>query len=257
MLVDSHCHLDFPEYEGKVKDVVGRAMANDVGVMQTICTHLSKFPQVLNVARQFDNVYCSVGVHPHNVKDEPMATVEQIVELTQDPKVIGIGETGLDYFYDHSPREEQKESFVNHIAAAQQTQIPLIVHSRDADQNTLDILGKHMNEKKFPGLIHCFSTGRELAEGAIALGMYVSISGIVTFKKATDLQNIVKELPLEHLLVETDAPFLAPVPHRGKTNEPAFTRHTAEFLAELKGIPYEQVAEITTRNFFDLFAKAR
>lgn len=258
MLVDSHCHLDFPEFAGNIDAIVARANNNDVQVMQTICTHISKFQQVLDVAKRYDNVYCSVGVHPHHADEEAeqLSSPQPLIDFARHEKVIGIGETGLDYFYENAPEEDQKRSFIHHIHAAQETQLPLIVHSRDADEDTLDILSFHMKEKSFPGLIHCFSTKRELAAGAIDLGMSVSIAGIVTFKKATELQDIVKDLPLESLLVETDAPFLAPTPHRGKTNEPAFTRHTAEFIAQLKDIPYDMVAKTTTDNFFTLFSKA-
>lgn len=256
MLVDSHCHLDFPEFQEDLPGFVARAKEEGVGLMQTISTRISTFPNVRSVAEQFDEVYCSVGVHPHNVEDE-MVSTEQLVSYANHDKVIGIGETGLDYFYEHSERELQKESFLNHIAASRETALPIIVHTRDADEDTVEILQSEMKKGSFPGLIHCFSTGRELAEAAIELGMYISISGIVTFKKATDLQESVKALPLESLLVETDAPYLAPVPYRGKTNEPSYVRKTAEFIAELKGVPYETVAEVTTNNFFNLFSKVK
>lgn len=256
MLVDSHCHLNFPDFENKIGEVIERAIANDVGAMQTICTKISEFPDILAIAESYDKLWCSVGVHPNNVADEEPVTAEQLIELSDNQKVIGLGETGLDYFYENSPRELQQQSFREHIKAAQATDLPIIVHTRAADDDTIAILQEEYAQKPFSGLIHCFSTSSKLAYAAIELGMYISISGIVTFKKAVELQDIVKELPLAKLLVETDAPYLAPVPHRGKPNEPAFTRHTAEFIAELKGISYEDVAKVTTENFFRLFGKA-
>lgn len=256
MLVDSHCHLDFPEFQEDMDAVLSRAAENGVGVMQTICTRVTEFPKVLAVAERFPHIYCSVGIHPHNVEEQPKVTVEQLVDYTCHPKVIGIGETGLDFFYDHSPRELQEASFRTHIAAARETKLPLIIHTRNADEKTIEILKDEMQKGVFPALIHCFSTGRALAEQCIDMGIYISISGIVTFKKAQKLQETVKDLPLESLLVETDAPYLAPIPHRGKRNEPAFTRHTAEFIATLKNMAYEEVERVTTENFFRLFTKA-
>lgn len=258
MLVDSHCHLDFPEFSGELPQIVARAGENGIGVMQTICTHITKFPQVLAVAEQFPNVYASVGIHPHNVENEPKVTADEIIALTKSPKVIGIGETGLDYYYEHSPRELQKTSFRAHIEASRQTGLPLIVHTRDADEDTIAILHEEYQSKgPFTGLIHCFSSSRQVAEKSIEIGFYISLSGILTFKKSDGLRAIVKDLPLDKLIVETDSPYLAPMPHRGKRCEPAFTRHTAECLAELKGISYEEVARVTTENFFRLFTKAK
>jgi len=256
MLVDSHCHLNFPDFDNKISDVVKRASQMDVKYMQTICTRIGEFPQILDIANDYENIWCSVGVHPNNVAEEDLTSSNELITLSKDKKVIGIGETGLDYYYEHSPREKQQKSFIEHIKASQETGLPIIVHTRDADDDTLSILQEQYSQKPFTGLIHCFSTSSKLAYGAIELGMYISISGIVTFKKATQLQDIVKELPIERLLVETDAPYLAPTPHRGKTNEPGFTRHTAEFVADLKGISYDEVANTTTNNFFDLFKKA-
>lgn len=257
-LVDSHCHLDFPEFASELPAVVARAKENGVGVMQTICTHITKFPQVLAVAEAFPNVYASVGIHPHNVEDEPKVTAEDIIKLTHSPKVIGIGETGLDYYYEHSPRQLQQTSFRAHIEASRDTGLPLIVHTRDADEDTIQILHEeHSKKGPFPGLIHCFSSSRQVAEKSIEIGFYISLSGILTFKKAEELRSIVKDLPLSQLIVETDSPYLAPLPHRGKRNEPAFTRHTAECLAALKGISYDEVARATTENFFRLFTKAK
>jgi len=255
MLVDSHCHLNFPDFAADLDAVVARAGENGVGVMQTIGTKISEFPGVLAVASKFPNIYCSVGIHPHEVEKEKV-TLEELIKLTENPKVIGIGETGLDYFYEHSPRLKQKESFLIHIEAARKTGLPLIIHTRNADDDMAEILESEMQKGNFTGLLHCFTSSEKLAEKAIALGLYISISGIVTFKKAEELQALVKKLPLSIILVETDAPYLAPNPERGKRNEPAFTRHTAEFIAGLKGVTYEEVASATTENFFKLFTKA-
>ena len=257
ILVDSHCHLDFPEFADELDAVVARARGAGVGAMQTICTRLTAFEPVLAVARQYDEVYCSVGVHPHNVADEPDFGVDALVARARDPRVIGIGETGLDYYYEHSPRERQQASFRVHVAAARESGLPLIVHTRDADADTIAILADEMQGGPFSGLIHCFSTGRELAERAIDLGLYISLSGIVTFANAEALREIVRDVPLDRLLVETDAPYLAPVPKRGKRNEPAFVVHTAERVAEIKGVTAERLAAETTGNFFNLFRKAR
>lgn len=256
MLVDSHCHLNFPEFTGKIDSILANAKSMDVGYMQTICTRMAEFPAILDIANQHSNIWCSVGVHPNNVAEAPIVTAEELVAAANNSKVIGLGETGLDYHYEHSPRALQTNSFLEHIKASRETSLPVIIHTRAADDDTISILQNEIKNGKFPGLIHCFSTGQKLAEAAIEMGMYVSISGIVTFKKAVELQEIVRNLPMTSLLVETDAPYLAPMPHRGKPNEPAYTRHTAEFIAGLKGISYEEVASITTENFFNLFKKA-
>ncbi len=257
MLVDSHCHLDFPDFADELDAVVARARAAGVGALQTICTRLTAFDQVLAIARAYDNIYCSVGIHPHNVAGEPEATVDALVERARAPEVIGIGETGLDYHYEHSPREAQRASFRKHIAAARESGAPVIVHTREADADTAGILVDEMRAGAFTGLIHCFSVGRELADTALELGLYISISGIVTFKKAEALREIVREVPLDRLLVETDAPYLAPAPNRGKRNEPAFVVHTAACVAEIKGIAPAELATATTANFFTLFQKAK
>lgn len=257
MLVDSHCHLDFPDFDNERDDVVARAMQAGIGYMVTICTHMTKFDGVLAIAKSYDNMSCTVGVHPHNAGEEgALATVEALCELANKPKVIGIGETGLDYFYEHSPRDDQKSSFRAHIEAARQTGLPLIVHTRDADTDTVDILREEYEKAPYPGLIHCFSAGPELAEAVLDLGFYISISGIVTFKSAQELRDTVKNVPLERILVETDSPYLAPIPKRGKRNEPAFTAHTAAMVAEIKGVSQEELASQTTENFFKLFSKA-
>lgn len=257
MLVDSHCHLDFTDFAEERAAVVSRAGEAGVGWMLTIGTRVSVFDGVLAIAEQFENVFCSVGIHPHEAGREPALTAEHLARMaTRHPKIVGFGESGLDYFYDHSPREDQRRSFRAHAAAARQTGLPLIVHTRDADADTLAILREEQAAGAFPGVIHCFSTGRELALGAIDLGMYVSLSGILTFNRADDLRAIVRDLPLDRLLVETDCPYLSPVPKRGKRNEPAFVAHTAAKLAEVKGVSPEDIGRITTENFFRLFAKA-
>ncbi len=254
--IDSHCHLDFPDFDGDLDSVVTRACESGVSHMLTICTHLSKFEQVLNVAKRFDNIWCSVGVHPHNVGSEPETTADLLIKLSETPKVVAFGETGLDYFYEHSPRELQKISFRAHIEAARQTGLPIIVHTRDAEDDTIQILSDEAARGSFPGVIHCFSSGPKLAAVAVELGMYISISGIITFKSAINLRETIKSIPLGRILVETDSPYLAPVPMRGKRNEPANTVYTAETVAALKQVTPSELAKITTDNFFSLFAKA-
>jgi len=256
MLVDSHCHLDFKDFDGEVDAIVERAGAAGVGLMVTICTKVTQFDKVLAVAERYDNVLCSVGIHPHEAEDEPEVEAARLIELAQHPKVVGIGETGLDYFYEHAPRDAQRRNFVAHIHAARETGLPLIVHARDADEDMADILAHEMGEGAFPGLLHCFSSSPKLARTAIDLGLYISLSGIVTFKNAKELQETAAHLPLDRLLVETDAPYLAPVPKRGKRNEPAFVAHTAARVAELQKISPDALAQKTTENFFRLFTKA-
>ena len=227
-----------------------------VGTMLTISTRMSTFANVRAIAEEHDNIFCTVGVHPHSAEEDADVTTEQLVELAQHPKVVGIGETGLDYFYENSPRDVQQTLFRRHIAAARETGLPLIVHTRDADDDTMAILKEEWEQGAFPGLIHCFSASEELAQDAVSIGMYISVSGIATFKTADSIRETLKNVPLEKLLVETDAPFLAPVPQRGKTNEPAFVSHTAAKLAEIKSIDRDALAEATTDNFFNLFTKA-
>jgi TatD DNase family protein len=256
-LVDSHCHLDFPDYAGKVEDVVARAAQAGVGVCLSIGTELNRFPGVRAVAEKFPNVWCSVGVHPHEAEKELQDDEAALIREAAHPKVVGIGETGLDYYYEHSPRVPQQQNFRAHIAAARQTGLPVIVHTRDADDDTIDILRDEMGKGAFTGLIHCFTGTQKLADAALELGLYISVSGIATFKNSTALRDVIKTVPLERLLVETDAPFLAPVPYRGKTNEPAFVVHTAKMLAELKGVTEAELAQATTENFFQLFSKVQ
>ncbi len=258
MLVDSHCHLDFPDFAEDLDATVQRARDAGVGRMVTICTHLTKFAQVAAVAERFEDVLCTAGVHPHNAGDElEGATVERLIDLARHPKVIGFGETGLDYFYDHSPRDAQQESFRRHIRACLETGLPIIVHTRDADDDTMRILREEASGAGLTGLLHCFSSGRQLAEDAVEFGLCLSLSGIVTFKKSEDLRAIVRDMPLDRLLVETDAPYLSPMPHRGKRNEPAFVVNTARAVAAAKGVDPAMVERATTETFFRLFTRAR
>ncbi len=257
MLVDSHCHLDFPEYAENLDAVMDRAREAGVGTCVTIGTELKRFSGVRAVAERFDHVWCSVGIHPHEAEKELLSDADLLLAETSHPKVVGIGETGLDYFYEHSPREKQIENFRAHIAASRQTRLPLIVHTRDADDDTIRVLEEETAKGAFPGLIHCFTGTQRLADAALKLGLSISISGIATFKNSTALREVIKTVPLDRLLVETDAPFLAPVPYRGKTNEPALVVHTARLVAELKGVSEEELARATTDNFFRLFSKVK
>lgn len=255
MLVDSHCHLDYPDF-ADLDETVRRAHEAGVGCMLTIATSMVRFPGVLSVAEARDDIYCTVGVHPHEAGKEALVSPEQLLRHAGHSKVVGFGETGLDYYYEHSPREAQQRSFRAHIKAARTAQLPVVVHTRDAEADTLDILEDEAGKGAFPGLIHCFSGTAALAQQCVEMGLYISVSGIITFKKADALREAVALVPLDRLLVETDAPYLAPVPHRGKPNEPAYTRLTAEKLAEIKGVSFEEVEQATTRNFFQLFSKA-
>lgn len=257
MLVDSHCHLDFEAFSDDLEDVLKRAEEAGVSAMQTICTRLSHFEDVIRIAKRYSNIWCSVGVHPHNVIDEKKFSVEDILHIVNSYReVIGIGETGLDFYYEHTPKDQQIAAFRVHIQAARESGLPIIIHTRDADIETCDILEEETKIGSFAGVIHCFSGGQELAELAIRLGFYVSISGIITFKNAEAVRDVVKNIPLDHLLVETDAPYLAPVPYRGKRNEPAYTKRTAEYVSELHGIEYDQFVRQTGNNFYKLFTKA-
>lgn len=255
MLVDSHCHLDFPDFADDLDGVVSRAGQAGVGILLTIGTHICRYDQVLRVAERFPNVYCTVGVHPHEAGVGPFADVETLVRLAEHPKVVGLGETGLDYFYDKSPRDKQRESFRIHVEAARRTGLPVIVHTRDADEDTAAILTEEMGKGAFTGLVHCFSSGPHFAEIAIELGLYVSASGIMTFKTAEALRDTLAGVPLDRLLVETDSPYLAPIPFRGKRNEPAYVAHTAARLAQVKGVTIRELEEATTDNFRRLFTK--
>lgn len=255
MLVDSHCHLDFPDFADELESVVARAANAGVGILLTICTHVTRFAHVLAVAERFDQVYCTVGIHPHEAAREPSVTADRLIELAGHPKVVGFGETGLDYHYEHSPREAQQDSFRAHIAAARQAGLPVVVHTREAEADTARILAEEGARGPFPGLLHCFSGSRQLADNAMELGLYISFSGVVTFKKAEALKQIAADVPLDRLLVETDAPYLAPVPKRGKRNEPAYVAYTAAEVARLRGIDAAAFAAATTDNFLRLFTK--
>jgi TatD DNase family protein len=253
LLVDSHCHLDFPDFAAEREAIIARARAAGVVTMLTICTRLDEFDGVRVIAETYHDIWCSVGAHPHEAKDHTSLTAQDLIALASHPKVVGIGETGLDFHYDLSPRDVQERIFRAHIAASRETGLPLIIHAREADHEVARIL---RDEEPPPGVMHCFSSGRALAEAALTRGFYISISGIVTFRNAEELRAIVRDLPLDRLLVETDAPYLAPVPYRGKRNEPAFVAATAVAVAALKGVDPQRLAEITTANFFRLFAKA-
>lgn len=257
MIVDSHCHLDMLKDYDSTDNIIIRAKEANVHYLQTICTRLDNFENILFIAKKYNNVFASVGIHPSEV--ETVTTAKEILELASHEKVIGLGETGLDYFYNKEAKHQkmQRESFREHIIASQENNLPVIVHTRDAEEDTLRIIEEHKKDKEFPGLIHCFTASKELAVKMLDLGMYISISGIVTFKNAAELQEVAKFIPLDRMLVETDSPYLAPVPKRGKTNEPSYTKHVAEFIAHLKGINLEKVAEQTTNNFFSLFSKAQ
>lgn len=254
-IVDSHCHLDFPALADDLDGVLDRAGAAGVHLMVTISTRVRRFDDILKIAERYEQVYCTVGTHPHNAAEEPDVTADELITLASHPKVVGIGEAGLDYHYDNSPRDVQAASFKVHIEAARQTGLPLVIHSRSAEEDTATILEDEMAKGAFKPLLHCFSSGRELAERGLAIGAYVSLSGILTFKSAEEIRQSAALTPMDRLLVETDAPYLAPVPHRGKSNEPAFTRHTLECLAEVKGVSAEEMAQITSDNFFRLFSK--
>lgn len=255
LMIDSHCHLDFVDFQSDLDDIVRRAKTASVEGMLTISTRLDGFPNVLAIAERYPMIWCSVGIHPHETEKEE-ADAQKLIDLARHPKVVGIGETGLDYYYDHSDRDAQKRAFRAHILAAQETGLPLIVHTREADENTAAMLQAAMAERPFSGLLHCFTSSQRLAEQAIEMGLSISFSGILTFKKTDALRETAKNVPLDRLLIETDAPYLAPVPHRGKRNEPAFTAHTAALLAQIKGLTLADIAEATTNNFFRLFAKA-
>jgi TatD DNase family protein len=252
-LVDSHCHLDFPDFAAERDAVISRARAAGVKTMLTISTRLDEFEAVRAIAEAYDGIWCSVGAHPHEAADHGELLPEQLIALAGHPKVVGIGETGLDFHYDLSPRDTQARVFRSHIAASRASGLPLIVHAREADREIAEILEE---ERPPPGVLHSFSSGRALAETAIDLWFYISISGIVTFRNAEDLRAIVSDLPLNRLLVETDAPYLAPVPYRGKRNEPALVVATAAAVAKLKGVEEERLAAATRDNFFRLFTKA-
>lgn len=256
MLVDSHCHLDFPEFAPELDQVVMRAREAGVATCVTIGTRLSQSERTRAIAERYEDIWCSVGSHPHEAAEEPLPEPEPLVLAAGHTKVVGIGETGLDYYYEHSPRAEQERNFRSHIEAARQTDLPLIVHTRDAEADTIRILGAEMAKAPFRGLIHCFTGTQALADAALELGFFISVSGIATFKNSAALREVIKTVPLDRLLLETDAPYLSPMPNRGRRNEPAFVAHTAAAVAAFREVPLELLAEATTRNFFRLFTKA-
>jgi TatD DNase family protein len=255
MLIDSHCHLDFPELGSEIDAVLGRARDAGVGLMVTISTRVAQFNALKAIVEAHDNVFCSIGTHPHNAAEEPDITVEELVEIARHPKVVAIGEAGLDYHYDYSPRDMQKKSFRTHIVAARETGLPLVIHAREADADVARILEEESAEGAFPFVLHCFTSGADLAHRGLELGGFVSFSGVVTFKKADALREIALAVPYDRILVETDAPYLAPEPYRGKTNEPSFVVKTASRLADLRGISEGEMGRTTTENFFQLFKK--
>jgi TatD DNase family protein len=256
MFVDSHCHLNYKGLVEQQADVLARARAAGVSTMLNISTRECEWDDVIGLAEKETDVWASVGIHPHEADAHTGVDTAKLVAKAANPRVIGIGETGLDYYYDHSDRAQQRASFREHIIAARETGLPLIVHTRDAEADTLEILTDEMGKGSFTGVIHCFTASAEFGRAALDLGLYISLSGIVTFKNAKDLQAVAAEIPEDRLLIETDSPFLAPVPHRGKSCEPGFVADTARFLAQLRGISIEQLASSSTENFYRLFSKA-
>ena len=255
MLIDSHCHLDFPDFAAELDAVVARARAAGIERMVTISTRVKRQPNVLAIAERFPDVFCSVGTHPHYAHEELDVTAADLVARTQHLKVVALGEAGLDYHYDNSPREAQERGFRTHIAAARQTGLPLVIHSREADDDTARILEEETGKGAFPAVLHCFTGGPDLARRAMALGHFISFTGILTFKNSDALRAIAAELPADRILLETDAPYLAPGKFRGKRNEPAYVVETAKVLAEARGVSFDEIAKQTTANFFRLFGK--
>ena len=255
MLVDSHCHLDFPDFAAELDAVVARADAAGIGRMVTISTRVRKHADVLAISERFPNVYCSVGTHPHNAHEELDITADELIARAQHPRVVAIGEAGLDYHYDYSPRDAQEQGFRTHIAAARMSGLPLVIHAREADEDMARILTEEMGKGAFPAVLHCFTGGRALAFTGIELGLFVSFSGVLTFKNSQALREIAAELPADRILVETDAPYLAPGKFRGKRNEPSYVVQTAKVLADVRGVSLEQIGRQTTDNFFRLFRK--
>ena len=257
MIIDTHCHLDFTEFKDDFSIMLDNAKKNDVLGMQTICTKIEEFPKILNIALKQSNIWCSIGTHPHNAEDEDHISKEQILEQCNNDKVIGIGETGLDYFYENSKRDIQIKSLYKHIEVSKKTKLPLIIHARDADDDIIEILTTEYKKEKFTGVIHCFTASQKLADAALNIGFYISFSGIITFKNAENIRKSCEIIPINRILIETDAPFLAPIPFRGKRNEPSFITETLKKVSEIKKMPINETKEITTNNFFNLFTKAK
>jgi TatD DNase family protein len=255
MLIDSHCHLDFPDFAAELDDVMLRARQAGIARLVTISTRVRRHGEVLAIAERFADVYCSVGTHPHYAHEELDVSAADLVARTRAAKVVALGEAGLDYHYNNSPRDAQERGFRTHIAAARETGLPLVIHSREADADTARILEEEMQKAPFAAVLHCFTGGADLARRAIALGHFISFTGILTFKNSTALRAIAADLPADRILVETDAPYLAPGRYRGKRNEPAYVIETANVLAEIRGVPFDAIARQTTENFFKLFAK--
>ena len=255
MLVDSHCHLDFPELASDLDGIMARARAVDIGRLVTISTRVRQHERLLAIAARFADVFCSVGTHPHHAAEEPDITTADLVARAKHPRVVAFGEAGLDYHYDYSPREAQERGFRTHIAAARETGLPLVIHARDADSDIANILEEETGKGAFPAVLHCFTGGADLAQRAIALGLFISFTGILTFKRSDELRAIAAELPAERIMVETDAPYLAPGKFRGKRNEPSYVVETAKTLAEVRGVSFDEIARQTTDNFFRLFSK--
>ncbi len=255
MLIDSHCHLDFPALRSDLPTLLERAREASVGLMVTISTRVAKFNELREIVETHDNVFCSIGTHPHNAAEEPDVSVQELIDIARHPKVVAIGEAGLDYHYNYSAPDAQMKSFRVHVAAARQTGLPLVIHSREADDDMARTLEEESRAGAFPFVLHCYTSGADLAQRGLALGGYISFSGVVTFKKTESLRDIARIVPSDRILVETDAPYLAPEPFRGKTNEPSFVSKTALRLATARDVPPEEVASLTTENFFRLFNK--
>jgi TatD DNase family protein len=255
MLIDSHCHLDFPDFAENLDDVVARARAADIARIVTISTRVKRQADLLAIAERFPDVFCSLGTHPHYAHEELDISAADLIARTKHPKVVAIGEAGLDYHYDNSPRDAQERGFRTHVAAARETKLPLVIHSRDADDDMARILEEETGKGAFPAVLHCFTGGPDLARRAIALGLFISFTGILTFKNSGALRDIAASLPADRILVETDAPYLAPGKYRGKRNEPAYVVETANVLAETRGLAFDAIARQTTENFFRLFGK--
>jgi TatD DNase family protein len=257
MLIDSHCHLDFPELAADRAGVLARAKTAGIDGMLTISTRVKRFDEIKAIAEAHPEIWCSVGTHPHQADEELDIFAEDLIRLSAHPKCVAIGEAGLDYFYDNAPKAAQAEGLRRHIAASRVTQLPLVIHSRQCDADMAAILREESGQGSFPFVLHCFTAGMDLARTALELGGYISFSGIITFKNAEEIREVAKLVPADRYLVETDAPYLAPIPHRGQTNEPSYVAHTAARVAEVRGIPLEQLAAETTANFFRLFSKAK